>query len=210
MNLFDKALDFIFPPICGICGNKSENYLCDKCKDRLRLISKSVYDEEHSHFWLYKYDDIRSLLLRYKFNECSYLYITLSELILDNPKAREILNDADYIIPVPIHKKRRYERGYNQCELIAKRVSDKIENLEYLPNILSKNKNIVPQSKLKREERKSNIKDAFCIKKHINLENKTIILFDDIYTTGSTVEECKKTLKILNYKCIYVFTIAKK
>ncbi|MBR2704822.1 MAG: ComF family protein [Clostridia bacterium] len=210
MNLFNKALDFIFPPVCGICGKIAENYLCKECKDKLALIVKSTYDEKCFHFWLYKYDDIRSLILRYKFNECSYLYITISELILYDEKARAILNKSDYIISVPIHKRRRYERGYNQCELIAKRLSDKTENLEYLSNVLAKKKNIVPQSTLSKEDRINNIRDAFYIKNRIDLTNKTVILLDDIYTTGSTVGECIKVLKTLNYKSIYVFTIAKK
>ena len=210
MNLFNKALDFIFPPICGVCGKMGENYLCYECKEKLELISKTTYDKTNNHIWLFEYDDIRNLLLKYKFNECSYLYKTISEFILSNIKVRAILNQADYIIPVPIHIKRKFERGYNQCELIAKRLSKEIDNLEYLPDVLAKKKNVNPQSTLNQEERRINIQGAFYIKKYINLENKSVVLFDDIYTTGSTVNECIKVLKKLNYKTIYIFTIAKK
>ena len=149
-------------------------------------------------------------MLRYKFNECSYLSDTFSEIILNNQDIGKILRKANYIIPVPIHKKRLYERGYNQCELIAKKLSRKIDNLEYLPNLLYKKKNIIPQSTLDKEERKNNINGAFSIKyRNINFKGKTVILFDDIFTTGSTIKECVKTMKSLKFKRIYVFTIAK-
>lgn len=213
-NLIDKALDFIFPPICGICGKMAENYICNKCKEKVDFISKSVYEQSNNSeyradFWIFKYDDIRDLMLKYKFKECSYLHMTFAEIILNDSKAKEILEQADYIIPVPIHKKRRGERGYNQCELIAKRLSDKINRLKCLSNVLAKKKNAVPQSILSKEDRLNNIRDAFYIKKQINLTNKTVILFDDIYTTGSTIKECIKVLKKLNYKKVYVFTIAR-
>ena len=215
INLMNRALDFIFPPVCGICGEFADNNLCDKCKDRINLISKfkinTDEDKEYiAHFWLFKYEDIRELMLRYKFNECSYLSDTFSEIILNNQDIGKILRKANYIIPVPIHKKRLYERGYNQCELIAKKLSRKIDNLEYLPNLLCKKKNIIPQSTLDKEERKNNINGAFCIKyRNINFKGKTVILFDDIFTTGSTIKECVKTMKSLKFKRIYVFTIAK-
>lgn len=215
INLINRALDFIFPPICGICGNFASNYLCDKCKDRINLISKFRIDKDEdeeykAHFWLFKYDDIRELVLRYKFNECSYLNNTFSEIILNNYEIKNILKKADYIIPVPIHKKRLNERGYNQCELIAKKLSKEIDNLGYLPNVLCKNKNIVPQSTLDKKERINNIKGAFYIKdRNISFKGKTVVLFDDIYTTGSTVKECVKVMKSLEFKCVYVFTIAK-
>ena len=209
MNLFNKALDFIFPPICGVCGKMGENYLCYECKEKLELISKTTYDKTNNHIWLFEYDDIRNLLLQCKFNECSYLYKTISEFMLSNIKVRAILNQADYIIPVPIHIKRKFERGYNQCELIAKRLSKEIDNLEYLPDVLSKKKNVVPQSILNKEERRINIQGAFYIKKYINLEEKIIILFDDIYTTGSTVNECSRILKEAECKEIGILTIAK-
>lgn len=214
-KLINGALDFIFPPVCGICGKFADNYLCDECKDKLYLVSKGICEKNQSqnnneHFWLFKYEDIRNLILKYKFNECSYLYITITELILGNEKAKQILNNADYIISVPIHKKRLYERGYNQCSLIAKRLAGSINKLTYLSNVLGKRKNIVPQSTLNKEERIDNVKNVFYIKNKIDLSDKVIVLFDDIYTTGSTVAECINVLKTLNYKYIYVFTIAKK
>ena len=216
INLINRALDFIFPPVCGICGKFGDCYLCDECKENIELISKfriNKYERKEytAHFWLFKYEDIRELILRYKFNECSYLSNTFSEIVLNNYEIRKILERVDYIIPVPIHKKRLYERGYNQCELIAKKLSREIDNLEYLPNLLYKKKNIVPQSILDKDERASNIKGAFYIKnRNINFKEKTVVLFDDIYTTGSTVKECVKTLKSLEFKYIYIFTIAKK
>lgn len=214
LKLIDKALDFIFPPVCGFCEKFTENYICNECMNILKnkmnnksykYVGKS-FDE---HYWLFKYEDeIRDMILKYKFNEKSYLYRSFSELILDNKDAVNYLKKADYIVSVPIHKSRLKERGYNQCELIAKRVSEKL-NIKYIPQLLYKSKNTVPQSTLNRIGRMENIKGVFSIKQNTNLCGKNITLFDDIYTTGSTVEECAKQLKMLGCNNICVFTFAK-
>ena len=162
-----------------------------------------------SHFWIFKYEEIRDLVLDYKFNEKSYLYETFSKIILKNEKANEILRGADYIVPVPIHKKRMMERGYNQCSLITKELSKNIETLVCLSNILKKTKKTRAQSLTSKNERCTNVKDTFTTSKKIDLKGKRIILFDDVYTTGSTVAECAKVLKTLGCERIDVFTIAK-
>ncbi|MCI8636957.1 MAG: ComF family protein, partial [Clostridia bacterium] len=114
----------------------------------------------------------------------------------------------DTIIPVPISKKRRKERGYNQSELIAKEMAKNL-GIEYNTDCLFKVKNIVEQSKLNKEERQKNIQGVYELHKQNKLQNKKILLIDDIYTTGSTVNECCKILKQASPKQIEVFTLAK-
>lgn len=215
MKLIDRALDFIFPPVCGICGKYEDTYICRECEKRLKAYMNYSIREysNHSyqkHFWLFRYDEIvRDIILDYKFNEKSYIFLAISKLITSNKESIEFFKEADYIIPVPIHRKRYKQRGYNQCNLIAKRIS-KIFKVEYLPNILIKNKNVLPQSSLNSLGRAENIKGVFSARKYNDFNGKTVILFDDIYTTGSTAEECCKQLKLLGFKAINVFTIAKK
>ncbi|MCI8760296.1 MAG: ComF family protein [Clostridia bacterium] len=151
---------------------------------------------------------IRKIIINYKFNEKSYLYLTIVNFLLKNKKFFKILKCYDTIIPVPISKKRRKERGYNQSELIGKEIAKKV-GIDYNSQCLFKTKNIVEQSKLNKEEREKNIQGVYKIEKTKLLENKKILLIDDIYTTGSTVNECSKTLKQANPKQIGVLTLAK-
>lgn len=111
-------------------------------------------------------------------------------------------------MPVPISKKRDKERGYNQSTLIARELS-KLLNLKLVTNCLYKTKNVIEQSKLTKEKREENIQGVYSLKNIEKLENKKVLLFDDIYTTGSTVNECCKILRQASVKEIAVLTIAK-
>ena len=217
INLLEGALNFIFPPVCGICGKTDDKYICSKCFDRLKIYEKvktDTYEDKYfkTHFWIYEYkDEIRKRIIDYKFNDKSYIFRTFVELIESNSKAVEYINSFDVIVPVPIHKKRLKQRGYNQCELIAKALSKSMVNLTYANKILIKKRNITPQSTLNKAERTSNIQGAYQLldAQRYDLKSKRILIFDDIYTTGSTVNECAKVLKKLTNEKIGVFTLAK-
>ena len=215
-NFYDNILDLIYPPVCGICGKLNQNYLCKKCQKVLENQSKFVIDENqdfnqnfNKHLYIFKYEGIiRSMILNYKFNEKSYLYITFVNFLLKNEKFFKILKSYDTIIPVPISSERKNERGYNQSELLAKELAKKL-NIECVKNCLIKNKNIIEQSKLNKEERQKNIQGVYILKNKEKLINKKLLLIDDIFTTGSTVNECCKILKQANPRKIDIFTIAK-
>lgn len=212
--LCKKIENFIFPPSCLICGKLGKNIWCKDCKKEIyekalfKIESKENYYEKHIYIFLYK-DKIRKLILDYKFNNKSYLYKIFSRIIIKNEKIYRILKKYDIIIPVPIHKKRKAQRGYNQSQLITKEISNCIENLKYENNILVKIKHTMPQSILTKKQRKQNVKNVYKIINKEKINNKKIILFDDIYTTGSTVKEISKILKQNGAKEILVLTIAK-
>ena len=119
----------------------------------------------------------------------------------------ELFGKYDIIGAVPIHKKRINERGYNQSELIAREIAKSIPNLEY-KKILIKIKNNQRQSELKKEDRLENVKNVYKIQNRQIIQNKKIILFDDIYTTGNTVNECSRVLKENGAKEILILTLA--
>ena len=193
---FEKALNLFFPIKCGVCG-KIGLPICNKCeeiikKHEINLTNKELFNTniEIKKIFIYKYDDIiRDLLINYKFNDYSYLADTFAYLIKNNKKMFGILKSYDIIIPVPLHKKRLLERGYNQTELIAKKLGIKVET-----NCLIKIKNIKPQSTKNAEERKKDIKNTYILKNEKKIKGKKVLLFDDIYTTGSTANECIKTI----------------
>ena len=206
----------IFPQVCGICGKINKEGLCTKCKntlEKLAIFEVTKKGKKESDFQelisIFPYEGIvRQLLLAYKFDEKPYMYVCFVNFILKNKKIFKKLQSYDTIIPVPISKKRMKERGYNQSLLIAKKLSkDVIIDLQ--TNCLFKTKNIIEQSKLNKEQRKQNIQNVYELKNREIINNKQILLIDDIYTTGSTVKECARVLQQANPKRIDVLVIAR-
>lgn len=215
--LYKKIEEIIFPKCCLICSKLNKDILCEKCKNEiLKNVNVKIeykeniktYYDKHIYFFLYK-DNIRNLILDYKFNDKPYLYKIFSEIIIKNKKIYRILKKYDIIIPVPIHKKRKRIRGYNQSELISKEISNKIETVKYENKVLQKIVNNKPQSTLDKFQRKENVKNAYKVINKVKIQNKNIIIFDDIFTTGNTVNSCAKILKENGANKIIVLTIAK-
>lgn len=242
--------------MCSFCGKLDKNFLCKECKSKVEKLEQIHIDKYYNkkyhnienlkkhnlkkykyydeHIYLFKYEGyIREKILQYKFNGKSYYCKTFVEILLNNKKMCEILKSYDIIIPVPIHNKKRKERGYNQTELIAEELSKQIKqmgknklnghenaicnlNLEIeYKNILQKVINTKPQSTLNKKQRIENSKNAYEIKKgcysklYEEISYKNVLIFDDIYTTGSTSNECAKIIRKLNPKKIGILTIAK-
>ena len=213
-NLFEKILDLIFPPACGICGKEINTYLCQKCEEQINKITcvgKDNYENKYfsSHMYLFKYDGIiRSKIISYKFDDNPYLYKTFCEIFVKNKKVCGFLQNYDIIIPVPMHNKKKALRGYNQSELIAKELAKKAE-IEIFTDVLKKVKNNKVQSSLNKEDRKNNVKDVYKLINKEKIYNKKVLIFDDIYTTGATIEACKKEILKANVKQFGILTLAK-
>lgn len=214
MDIFDKILDILFPPVCAFCGKICKENFCTECEKKFsnnfiygrNLVYNKYFDE---HIYIAKYEGaFRQAILDYKFNGKSYFYKTFSKIILKSKKICDILKSCDIIIPIPIHKKRKSNRGYDQSALISKEIAKNIEHLEYL-QIVRKIKNNKKQSLLNKEERIENVKNAYEILNCERICNKRIILFDDIYTTGNTVNECSRILKENGAKYIMVLSLTK-
>lgn len=224
----EQVINLIFPQVCGICGKLSEKSICSKCNLEIKKIEEAeilnsselnknnendLENNNEEYFeelmYLFKYEGhIRKIILDYKFNEKSYMYKAIANFFINNKKIFENIKKYDKIIPVPISRKRKKERGYNQSLLIARTIA-KQANLELINNCLFKNKNIIEQSKLNKEDRIQNVKGVYTLKNAEKIKDQKILLFDDIYTTGSTANECAKTLMQANPKKIGVLVIAK-
>lgn len=222
---WERLQKLIFPPVCGICGKQNENYLCGKCNLELQrqsefqinsYVTETGFKRKHfdEHLFFFQYHGlIREQIIKYKFNDEAYKYKAISNFILKNfilkdSKIFKTINDYDVIIPVPVSKKRLKERGYNQAELVARQIA-KVLDKRLVTNCLYKSINIVAQSTLNKEEREENIKGVYEVKNKDNLLNKKVLLIDDIYTTGSTANECCKVLEEAGARKIGVMTIAK-
>ena len=217
--ILERTINIIYPQVCSICGKLNAKSICNRCKIKLEKefeYKTDNYSEnseknftEHHYFFKYK-DLIRSQLISYKFQEKPYIYKTISSFLENKQKNFEKLKKYDIIVIVPISQKRHKERGYNQSELIAKEIS-KIISVKIQKNILYKIKNTVPQSTLNKEQRQQNVEKVYKVKNIEKIKNKKILIFDDIYTTGNTVNECAKVLVEAGLKKndIGILTIAK-
>ena len=112
---------------------------------------------------------------------------------------------VELILPIPLHKSRRRERGYNQTEILAKYLGE-YTGIEVDSTSLVRMKKTSPQKRNNDKERKKNIRNAFALKKKINAEN--VVLIDDIYTTGSTLDEAARILKKSGVTNVYFLTIS--
>lgn len=215
MKILTRVLDFIFPPVCGLCGKVESRYICDKCNKIIESITLNKIDTYNNmyfskHLYIFKYEDIiREKIIDYKFNNKVYLYRMFSEMILKNENNINFLKQYDILIPVPIHRIRKKRRGYNQSELIARNISEEIKNIKLKLNILKKEKNTSAQSLLTKVERMENVKDVYKIINANEVKNKKVLILDDIFTTGSTINECSKVLKEAGSIDIGAITIAK-
>ena len=166
-NFIEIVLNLFFPPVCGMCNEISNTYICDYCLKYLKKNQKNrlnIYNDKFfkTHFWLYEYkNEIREQIINYKFNDKPYLHRTFVELILTNPVACKYIQSFDILIPVPIHKKRLKKRGYNQSELIAKKIAKEFNNIELRNDLIKKKNNIIPQSTLNKDGRIKNVINAY-------------------------------------------------
>ena len=219
---------FIFNE-CYICGKKikedlkekkKENkrykkYICNICYKKLEKYSyKNVFYDVNkvNYIFMFSYENyIRKLILKYKFFDKSYLGNVFTEFIIRNKKICKKLESYDIIIPVPMSKNSKRKRGYNQTEIISKKLA-KFIGINYKNNLLIKVKDIKRQSTLNKIERQKNVINAFCINekyKKCLVNYKKVILFDDVYTTGATVNECLKLLIKFGVEEILVLILAK-
>lgn len=124
---------------------------------------------------------------------------------------KRILQDwhMDAIIPVPVHKNKQKKRGYNQADLLAKDLSFLL-NLPYYSNLLIRTIDTLPQKQFSPQARLNNIQKAFCIhprRRDVIKNLNTILLIDDIYTTGATMEACTRILRKAGVKQVYIYSV---
>ena len=171
---------------CEICGR----IIYHRGKCRICNSEKVYFDKGYSVFE-YK-EAVRNAIREFKYRGMFRYGKYLGEIMADNA-ADNINTEFDYVTAVPLHPKRYRGRGYNQSEILAKAVA-KALGVEYR-KLLVRCVNTKPQNSLDRKERLKNIKGAFSIKDNVSVENKNILIIDDIFTTGSTVNECSRILK---------------
>ena len=204
----EEILDLLFPPVCAICGKMHKEWICEKCYRYLcKFKINNLYEDNVWYIFEYK-KLVRKLILQYKFNQKAYIHRLFVTIILKDKICCRKIKDYDIIIPVPMFEKKKKQRGYNQTELIAEKICTEL-GITYEKKCVIKIKNTKVQSTLSAIERKENIKNAFLVNNKNKIENKKVIIFDDIYTTGETVKEISRILKQAGAKEIFILVLAK-
>lgn len=232
---YDKVLDIVFPRRCAVCGDiciPNGQLVCGTCKDRpiriteprCKKCSKPIasealefcYDCTKKDFHykrgisLWLYDEVmKQSIVRYKYKGGKeYTGYYAGEVVKYLGKEiKEI--EPDVLLPVPVHRTRQKQRGYNQAELLAREIG-RLLNIMVLPDALIRTIKTLPQKELSNIERMRNLERAFAVsKKYEKTISKfhKLMLIDDIYTTGSTIEACTKVLQKAGAEDVYFLTL---
>jgi ComF family protein len=201
----ERRLEFVRDPKCVVCGRPffgeaEVSHTCGEC-----IKEKRHYGKARSVF---VYDDIvRRKIIEYKFLRNVTLSKVFGDYVLDYIND-ELSNDYDMIIPVPLHKKRLKERYFNQALLLVTD-SEKRNQIRVDKYSLKRIRYTKPQVLVRDSERAKNVKGAFIVDSAGSIEGKRVLVVDDIFTTGATVNECSKVLKEAGAKSVDVLTLAK-
>lgn len=196
-------INWFSEPRCSVCGTAFEINLYGTC---INCIKHPPYFDKALSVFLYD-NNTKKMILNFKHYDATeftkifaYWMYRIAEFYI---------KDADLIIPVPIHFLKRLNRLFNQSELLARELS-RLTNTKYAPDVIEKTKETPPQEELDAKKRRKNLNGVFQIsKKAESIENKNIILIDDVFTTGSTINECAKVLKQHGAKKITALTLAR-
>lgn len=206
-RILNKFLTFLFPVRCFTCG-LSEIILCDDC---LKDYSHTV---DTPFIWIYanySFKDVRikKIIHAIKYYHRKDLIAPLvSGIVTKKFREQIVLFNNPILLPIPMSTLRYYTRGYNHSELIAKEFSKQL-HIPFYANILIKSESTKQQSKLNsRKDRFKNIKNTFEITNKETIQNKHIILIDDVTTTGATLLSAYDTLQRAGFKNISAICIA--
>lgn len=212
-----KTLDLLFPPRCQWCGGVVSRQngcaACGAAVTKLRLPDTPLASGLNeappftAAYAVFSYDEpVRSALVRFKFEGEKELCKPLGEILYEKFSKLNLKNNIDIIVPAPASPATLKKRGYNQSLLLAQTLAQKA-GLPFAGGALVKTIDTTPQMMLTREERLTNLKDAFTAEGH-EIDGKRVLLADDIFTTGSTANECTKALMLGGAKSCTVLCVA--
>jgi ComF family protein len=196
-------IEYISSPKCTCCGTPfqtGQDHLCSLCM-------KNSFAFDLARAAVYYREPVTKLISALKFNGTLTGLATLAQLAQSAPNITN-LSEPDLILPVPLHIQRLREREFNQALVIA-HACFPANKRKICGDILQRHRATSPQTTLSGIKRRKNLTGAFSLRNQEFVKDKTILLIDDVFTTGSTVHECAKVLKKAGTKRIEVFTLAR-
>lgn len=194
-------------PVCPRCGRLFESpealthsptHLCLSCRNELPHFDQSVSVGQFE-------GSLREAIHVFKYKPCRSLGKPLSRWMAENIGFEP---GIDIVMPVPLHKKRLRERGFNQALLLAQGIS-KQNGLTLSFDNLTRTRHTKPQVELSGKDRIANVAGAFSLRKPCLLLDKSVLLIDDVFTTGATLNECSRVLKDAGASRVMALTLAR-
>jgi ComF family protein len=233
--MFSYILNLLFPTKCIVCdGYHSQAEICSDCWSNFTFITKPCcyicsfpfnYDDDSEAICggcistkpiynraisILRYDSYSKDLI-HKFKYQDQLHVLNYLVNLMSNMGKELLEEADIIVPVAMHRNKLLKRGYNQSALLAMTIAAK-NKIQYFPQAIIRNNNSIAQVNLTKDQRLKNVKGDFSLNPKFSdlIRGKKILLIDDVITTGATISECCKALQKAGPSVILVLTLAKK
>jgi ComF family protein len=194
------------PPFCPKCGRNMPGigYTEDICPD---CRSNRYHFDRAWAGYIYE-GTVREIIHNFKYKNKIKLGKYLSQLVIGFAQEYRLpINGCDYVIPVPLSPAKLREREFNQAQILASAIADYFD-VELLSDGLRRIRNCASQTELDRRRRWKNVKGTFALKNAQAVRGKTILLIDDVLTTGATASEAAKTLKCAGASSVFVLTVA--
>lgn len=218
--IYNTTLELIFPRFCPICGIGIESFdkypLCETCRKSVRQNARifpespntgeCYFDRLHS-VTLYE-GTIRECIHKFKYSGNFGMEALFRDMMTGFAEEHIRINDFNCIIPVPLHRTKLRERTFNQAEILAQPLSRKFR-ISHVSNNLVRIKPGKSQVALSKSGRTKDVEGAFRVRNAALIKEQSILLVDDVFTTGATVNECSKVLKEAGAKYVAVFTLAR-
>lgn len=207
ISFIDAIIGLFYPQVCAACGAslfKWEKLVCTRCRS---FLPKTGYEKNEDNplarifygrvrlkavtacFFFSKEGKVQHLIHELKYKGNSDAGVFLGQELGKTLKEAPLFQGLDYLIPVPLHPKREKERGYNQSMMIAQGISE-VTGIPIGDRFLLRSVHTATQTHKSKEERWQNVKDIFELRHAEQLENKYVLLIDDVLTTGATLEAC--------------------
>lgn len=234
VKAFLRETLFLPNGVCPVCKKvlfRTESYLCERCAQSLPRVTMPAckycgkpLSEKGMDFcgdcgplrdpvldggvvWLHYIGSGQKLVHSLKFGHLPQLGSWIGRQMAEAVKEKDWAEKLELVAAVPLHEKRLEERGYNQSDYLAEGLAD-VLNLPYKREVLKRLYDTPHQIGLSREERLVNLTGAFAVSQEKNVAGKTILLVDDVNTTGSTLRECAQALKRAGARAVYTAVCA--
>ena len=212
-----SILDFIFPRKCLECSREGK-YVCSVCIKKVQPRGLNVVNGMKVYS-VWKYEGvIRKAIIALKYKYATEIAMELSSyLIISLLKNKFLVPGVYCLVPIPLHRYRQNFRGFNQSEEIGRLVAKSL-GWKFIPDLLIRKRSTTPQVELKGDDRRRNLQGVFALnlkyqtparrQAGLTISHYSFVLFDDVFTTGSTIKEAVKVLKNEGFKKIWGLTIA--
>jgi ComF family protein len=236
-GISDTTLGFIYPNVCQICREEGatprEGFVCSQCWQQVRFIKppfcrrcglpfrgevtesfecSNCRELEFEFAFARSAVSAQSVVLevihRYKYQRALWFEPFLGDLLIREALPALRQQQWDWIVPVPLHPAKKRQREFNQAERLAIHLG-KAAGIPINPDLLKRVSSTQTQTKLTRDQRAENMRNAFEMERPQKLTNKRILLFDDVFTTGATTNACAKVLRATGAAEVGVWTVAR-